>query len=387
MRNFSFMLYLSGLSMLGFLATDMYLPAFSLMEQELGISSNSMGASLSIYLAGFSLAQLIWGPLSDRYGYKTILLMGLTIFALGCLCMLWVENIEELWVLRFIQAVGVCAASISWQSIVVDRYQGMLAKKVLATIMPLVALSPALAPLMGAWLISFMNWRAIFTVQLIISIALMIPTILLKVRTRLDVISAPKSIGFYQLLKSPIFRGNVLIYSACSAGFFAWLTGSPFILAEMGYSPTVIGLSYIPQTFAFIIGGFSCRIALTRTTGSSLLPWLLCIYAISVVGLYLVATMTIPTLTTLLIPFCIMSLVDGAIYPVAVGNTITSFSNSIGKTVSLQNTLQLGLCFIASILVSANVEKPLKSTVTVMLATVFLATFGYLMQRGKFTIK
>lgn len=155
----------------------------------------------------------------------------------------------------------------------------------------------------------------------------------------------------------------------------------------MGYSPTVIGLSYIPQTFSFIIGGFCCRAALNRTTGSSLLPWLLCVYALSVVVFYLVATMTTPTLTKLLIPFCIMSPVDGAIYPVAVGNTITSFSDSIGKTVSLQNTLQLGLCFIASTLVSANVEQPLVATITVMLSTVVLAIFGYMMQRGKFILK
>ena len=114
---------------------------------------------------------------------------------------------------------------------------------------------------------------------------------------------------------------------------------------------------------------------------------IVCVYALSVVVFYLVETMTTPTLTKLLIPFCIMSPVDGAIYPVAVGNTITSFSDSIGKTVSLQNTLQLGLCFIASTLVSANVEQPLAATITVMLSTVVLAIFGYMMQRGKFILK
>ena len=90
------------------------------------------------------------GPLSDRLGRKPVLLIGLTLFALGCPGMLWVENAVQLWILRFIQAVGVCAAAAIWQALVVDRYREGRANRVFATIMPLVALSPALAPLLGA---------------------------------------------------------------------------------------------------------------------------------------------------------------------------------------------------------------------------------------------
>ncbi|MDU3934124.1 MAG: MFS transporter, partial [Serratia liquefaciens] len=86
MRNsFGFMFYLAGLSMLGYLATDMYLPAFGMMQQDLQISAGAISASLSIFLAGFAFAQLLWGPLSDRLGRKPVLLIGLALFALGCL--------------------------------------------------------------------------------------------------------------------------------------------------------------------------------------------------------------------------------------------------------------------------------------------------------------
>ncbi|WP_152526628.1 MFS transporter, partial [Serratia fonticola] len=107
MRNFGFMFYLAGLSMLGYLATDMYLPAFGAMQQDLQISAGAISASLSIFLAGFAFAQLLWGPLSDRIGRKPVLLIGLALFAVGCLGMLWVENVAQLWSLRFIQAIGV----------------------------------------------------------------------------------------------------------------------------------------------------------------------------------------------------------------------------------------------------------------------------------------
>lgn len=384
MRNFGFMFYLAGLSMLGYLATDMYLPAFGAMQQDLQISAGAISASLSIFLAGFAFAQLLWGPLSDRIGRKPVLLIGLGLFAVGCLGMLWVENVIELWSLRFIQAIGVCSAAVTWQAIVVDRYRDGKANRVFASIMPLVALSPALAPLVGAWLLNHMGWRAIFAVLLGITALLLIPTLLLKDRSRL-VPSADKKPGlsFAQILKSPVFSGNVMVFAACSAGFFAWLTGSPFILGNMGYSPNDIGLSYVPQTLAFLLGGYSCRSALNRISGKTLLPWLLLAYGISMVALYLIATLSEPTLTTLLIPFCFMALVNGASYPILVANALMPFPNNSGKAAALQNTLQLGLCFIASLLVSAFIDQALVATATVMVATVLLAAIGYLIQRGK----
>ena len=384
MRNFGFMFYLAGLSMLGYLATDMYLPAFGAMQQDLQISAGAISASLSIFLAGFAFAQLVWGPLSDRLGRRPVLLIGLALFALGCLGMLWVQNAVQLWSLRFIQAIGVCSAAVTWQAIVVDRYRDGKVNRIFATIMPLVALSPALAPLVGAWLLNHMGWRAIFTVLLGISALLFVPTLLLQESARV-VPSADKkpNISFLQILKSPVFSGNVMIFAACSASFFAWLTGSPFILGEMGYSPNDIGLSYVPQTLAFLLGGYGCRAALNRLSGKALLPWLLLAYGISMVALYLVATLSQPTLTSLLIPFCFMALVNGASYPILVANALLPFPHNSGKAAALQNTLQLGLCFIASMVVSAFIAQPLQSTVTVMVATVVLAALGYMIQRGK----
>ncbi|KEY57999.1 purine nucleoside transporter PunC [Serratia sp. DD3] len=381
MRNFGFMFYLAGLSMLGYLATDMYLPAFGAMQQELQISPGAISASLSIFLAGFAFAQLLWGPLSDRLGRKPVLLVGLVLFAFGCLGMLWVENAVQLWSLRFLQAIGVCSAAVTWQAIVVDRYRDGKVNRVFAAIMPLVALSPALAPLCGAWLLNHMGWRAIFIVLLAITLLLLIPTLLLNDHSRL-VPSTDKQPGssFYQILKSPRFSGNVMIFAACSASFFAWLTGSPFILGDMGYSPNDIGLSYVPQTLAFLLGGYSCRSALSRISGNLLLPWLLLAYGFSILALYLLATLTEPTLTTLLIPFCFMALVNGASYPILVSNALMPFPESSGKAAALQNTIQLGLCFVSSLLVSAFISQPLVATVTIMLTTVFLVALGYVIQ-------
>ncbi len=385
MKNSSqFMFYLAGLSMLGYLAIDMYLPAFGAMQQELGTSANAISASLSIFLAGFAFAQLLWGPLSDRFGRKPIIITGLSLFSIGCLGMIWITDSTQLLALRFIQAIGVCSAAVSWQALVIDRYDSHRTKRVFATIMPLVALSPALAPLMGAWLLQHGGWRIIFLVLLTITLMLLFFTLFLQEnRKNRETQVQTNNVSFLTLLKSPLFNGNVLIFASCSAGFFAWLTGSPSILGEMGYTPDDIGLSYIPQTLAFIVGGYGCRSILAKIKSETIFPYLLIGYAVSMIALYLIAKFSEPTLFTILIPFCFMAAMNGASYPIAVANALSAYPQDSGKATALQNTLQLGLCFIASLVVSAFISNPLISTATVMVSTVIPMTLGYFIQRKK----
>ncbi|HCT3751563.1 TPA: purine nucleoside transporter PunC [Klebsiella aerogenes] len=377
-----FLVWLGGLSVLGFLATDMYLPAFAAIQQDLNTSAASVSASLSLFLAGFAIGQLFWGPLSDRYGRKPILLAGLAIFALGCLGMLWVRDATLMLVLRFVQAIGVCAAAVTWQAMVTDYYPAQRTNRIFATIMPLVGLSPALAPLLGSWLLVHLEWQAIFATLFAITILLMLPAFRLKAVVK-PAGETQQKLTFMSLLRSREYSGNVLIYAACSASFFAWLTGSPFILHEMGYGPTVIGLSYVPQTIAFLIGGYGCRAALQKWQGHQMLPWLLVIFSLSVAATWLAGIQDHPSLVALMVPFCIMAIVNGGIYPIVVAQALKPFPQATGRAAALQNTLQLGLCFLASLLVSSLIATPLLTTTSVMLISIVLAGIGFWMQQRR----
>lgn len=375
-----FLVWLAGLSVLGFLATDMYLPAFAVIQHDLQTPAAAVSASLSLFLAGFAVAQLAWGPLSDSYGRRPVLLSGLALFAIGCLGMLWVRDATWLLVLRFVQAIGVCAAAVTWQALVTDHYPAHRTNRIFATIMPLVGLSPALAPLLGSWILAHFSWQMIFMTLFVITLVLMLPALRLKPAVK-KTVAGGVPLTFATLLRSRDYRGNVLIYAACSASFFAWLTGSPFILSEMGYGPAAIGLSYVPQTIAFLIGGYGCRAALQKWQGKQLLPWLLMFYGLSVAGTWLAGLLAGQSLTALLVPFCVMAMANGAIYPIVVAQALRPFPQATGRAAALQNTLQLGLCFLASLLVSALIGTPLLTTTSVMLVTVLLAVAGYRMQR------
>jgi Bcr/CflA subfamily drug resistance transporter len=394
-------IWLAGLSMLGFLATDMYLPAFDIIRQDLNTSELLIGWSLAIFLFGMACGQLVYGPLAKQFGKKTVLCSSLIIFSIGSIICAFSSSIEILLFGRFIQAVGACGSTIIWQSFVIEKYDSKTSQRVFATVMPLVALSPALAPLLGTVLESHFGWQSIFYTLVAIGATLII-------RSSFINFSTPKDLAFQQaelpladtkplnalqsyktILKSKKFTGNMLIYAACSAAFFAWLTGSPFVMTAMGYSGADIGLSYVPQTIAFIIGGYTCRVLLNKYEGAQILPWLVKLFIISVLLMFITAmshtaTSIVPELGLM----CFMAMANGAIYPIVANNALSDFREHCASAAGLMNFLQMMFCVVASALVSTFIsDYGLIAMTTVMFIQALVVVFSYPLIGQKVTLE
>lgn len=370
------------LSMLGFLATDMYLPAFTAMQADLNTSSSLIGMTLGLFLLGMAIGQLIYGPLSDRLGRKKVLLGAMLLFSLATLGCAMAPNVETLLAFRFLQALGACSATVLWQAIVIDRYEGKLAEKVFATIMPLVALSPALAPLVGAAIQSHFGWRAIFLSLIALGAVLALMTAMqpesAQGEKKQGKVLSELAINYTSLLKSKKFMGNMLIFAACSAAFFAYLTGSPFIMSAMGYSSEDIGLSYVPQTIAFLIGGYGCRALLNRMEGKKLLPWLLKLFIGSALVILLITIQHTPdTIWPILLPFCFIAVANGAIYPIVISKALEDFKHCSATAAGLMNFLQTLGCFAASSLVAAFADKGLSIVAFSIAGTCVFVLIGF----------
>ncbi|MGR5147217.1 purine nucleoside transporter PunC [Photobacterium alginatilyticum] len=370
------------LSMLGFLATDMYLPAFETMRSDFNTSQSLIGLSLSIFLLGMALGQLIYGPLSDRVGRIKVLMGGMILFSIASVLCAFAPNVEFLLIARFAQALGACSATVIWQAVVVDRYEGKVSERVFATIMPLVALSPALAPLAGALLEHQFGWRSIFVALVGFGAVLSVMTLKepesANLEKKQDKISVQLRRDYQQILSSKKFIGNMMIFAACSAAFFAYLTGSPFVMSEMGYSGSDIGLSYAPQTVAFIIGGYGCRTLLNKFDSQQLLPWILKLFITSVTVMFLISVNTEPTtIWPILVPFCLLAVANGAIYPIIISKALEDFKNCSATAAGLLNFLQTMVCFAASGIVSALSAYGLLTVTSTMFATAFIALTGY----------
>ncbi|MBY5992885.1 purine nucleoside transporter PunC [Ferrimonas balearica] len=346
------LLYLAGLSMMAFVATDMYLPAFKVMEGYYGTGPESIALSLSVFLAGLAGGQLLWGLASDRFGRRTTLMAGLVLYTLASLGLTFSDSVWQLLSLRFVQAIGVCAPAVIWQALVIDRYPGARGQQVFATIMPLVALSPALAPQLGVGLTLLLGWQSIFLALTAIGLVwLWLTWRLPKDQPAASQRSVRGDIA--GLLRSRVYLGNVVIFGAASAAFFAYLTGMPEIMASLGYDARQIGLSFVPQTIAFMLGGYLGKRLVARHGDAPVLKGLLVMFSVAAGAITLVSQLTLTSIWPVLLPFCFLAVTNGALYPIVVNRALSSAPHCAATAAGLQNSLQIAISFGASAVVAA----------------------------------
>lgn len=352
-KFFVFLFYLAMLSMLGFIATDMYLPAFKAIEGSFSSSPSQVAMSLTCFLAGLALGQLLYGPLVNKIGKRYALIVGLIIFALASLFIANSDSILMLNTARFFQAIGACSAGVIWQAIVVEQYDADKAQGIFSNIMPLVALSPALAPILGAYILNGFGWRAIFITLCVIAFLLILMTLYFVPSKAQQQHSEQSSVSYFQILKNTRYLGNVIIFGACSGAFFAYLTVWPIVMEQHGYQATEIGLSFIPQTIMFIVGGYASKLLIKRLGADITLNVLLTIFTLCVTSIVL-ATLVFKadTIFPLLISFSILAAANGAIYPIVVNGALQQFSQNAAKAAGLQNFLQISIAFGASSVVA-----------------------------------
>ncbi|WED29726.1 Bcr/CflA family multidrug efflux MFS transporter [Vibrio sp. DW001] len=339
--------YLSALSMLGFIATDMYLPAFDSMQTFFATGPQQVALSLTVFLTGMGIGQLGWGVLSEKYGYRKSLVAGLFIFSAASFGLLYSTQVWHLLTLRFIQAIGVCAPAVIWQAMVISRYPEKVSQQLFATIMPLVALSPALAPQLGVLLLGIFDWQSIFLSLTAFGLILMAVTlrqpqseILIKKTSTLEDIKL--------LVKSKEYMGNITIFAFASAAFFAYLTGMPVIMSQMGYTPHDIGMSFLPQTAAFIIGGYLGKKWTQKLGTERVLKSLLIFFSVSVVLLFVSSQWTLTSIWPILIPFCLIAMVNGALYPIVVNKALVNAKHSPATAAGFQNSFQIAVSSVSS---------------------------------------
>jgi Bcr/CflA subfamily drug resistance transporter len=339
--------YLALLSMLGFMATDMYLPAFQNLQADFATGPEPIALSLSLFLGGLAVGQLAWGILSDKYGLRNSLALGLVIFAIASLGITLSTSISQLLAFRFVQAIGVCAPTVIWQAMVIQRYSTNERQQIFATIMPLVALSPALAPQLGVVLNMTFGWESIFVVLAIIGALLFYTTIQQPKDVPATKSGSMKS-DLTALLKNRTFIGNVMIFASASAAFFAYLTGMPEIMTQLGYSAKDIGMSFVPQTIAFMVGGYAGKKAVEKFGDGKILTLILSLFTLSVTTVFIATQAELSSIWPILLPFCLVAAANGALYPIVVNRALSSAAQSPATAAGLQNSIQICISTLAS---------------------------------------
>jgi MFS transporter, DHA1 family, multidrug resistance protein len=230
-------------TLLGFasISTDLYLPALPSMAVALHSDPGTMALTISGYLVGFSLGQLLWGPIGDRYGRRLPVAIGLALFVIGSAACALSTSAWQIIGWRVVQAVGACAGVVLARAMVRDMYRGDRAAQMLSTLMAVMAIAPLLGPALGGQILRLASWRAIFWTLLAVGLATLValvalPETLPPERRNRDSLWRALS-GYWLLLRRPGVIGFAGAGGFFYGGIYAYIAGTPFAYISYYHLP------------------------------------------------------------------------------------------------------------------------------------------------------
>ncbi len=249
---------LAAVTALGFCALHMVVPALPLLATAFDESPAQVQLVLTLYLAGIAGGQLVYGPLSDRFGRRPVLIAGLVLFLAGTLLCGLAWSLAALIFGRVLQACGACAGIVLGRAIIRDVYEREAAARGLAIVMMAMSLAPGISPAIGAYLAEWVDWRAIFAVLGILGAIVLALTVARLGETnlhpaRLHLVGMAASC--IALLRSPQFLGFALCSACTSASWFTFIASAPHVLSEaLGEPPSTYGLMILMPMATYILG-------------------------------------------------------------------------------------------------------------------------------------
>jgi DHA1 family bicyclomycin/chloramphenicol resistance-like MFS transporter len=265
------------LSMVGPFSIDAYLPSFPDIEATFGISRAMLSQSLSVYLAAFAASTLLWGPLSDRFGRRLVVMGSLSLYALSSIGCALADNAMAFIVWRTLQGFMASGSMIAGRAMIRDAHDAEGAHRAMSQVTLVFALAPAIAPVLGAWLHDHYGWRSVFGFlslfgMLLIGLTAVIRETLPEAQ-RQSVRPLVVARVYAQTLRHRRFPLMILSLGFTFAGIFLYIAGAPTVIYDfLGLGTDDFSVQFIPMVAGLMLGAFasgrlSHRVAPTRIAG------------------------------------------------------------------------------------------------------------------------
>ena len=380
---------LGALIALPALGTDFFVPALPALAESLSVDAGAAQLTLTTYFVGLAAGQLMWGPLSDRYGRKPVLFAGLAIMLGSSLAALLAESLASLSAARLAQGLGMSSGAVIGRSVVRDLYVHEQAARMLAAMMIVFSIVPITAPLAGALLAGSVGWRSIFAAMAAVGAVLLACVAFGLAETapaeRRSAHPAAIARTFAHILGEPRFVAPFLLLLCCHVGILAWVSNSALTLIRgMGVSPPAYGLMFAFVATGQIVGA-AAGARLVLRLGSARVMRLGTLLLLAAGGAAAaLAWAGVAHWTAVVAPFALFLFGSALLIPAATAAALTPFPAAAGSASSLMGAIGFAAGALVSTLLGAlfdGTARPMASTAA--LAGIAAFSFHRLFFHGK----
>ena len=333
-------------------ALHMLVPALPLLATVFDAAPGAVQLVLTLFLAGIAAGQLVYGPVSDRFGRRPVLIAGLALFLAGTVLCGLAWSLPALIIGRTLEALGGCAGMVLGRAIVGDVYDRERASSALATIMMAMSLAPSLSPLIGAYLAEWVGWRADF-----ILLGTAGATVLALTAAKLEETHAPAPVNivgmigsFVLLLRSPAFLGVAFGTAFTSASWFTFLAAAPYLLSGVLHEPpSTYGLMILLPMAGYVLGNAAVVRLSVLLGGTRLFVLGL---ALSLASGVMLAVWSLRGMTpwALFVPMAISSIGNGMSQPPGVAAGLSVYPRIAGAASGLMGFMQMTVAALGTLL-------------------------------------
>jgi len=347
--TFALTLLLAALTALGPLSIDMYLPSLPDIGAALAAPTARVQLTISSYLIGFAAGQIIYGPLSDRYGRRPVLFAALAVYVAGAGICAGTQSIDPLIVARLLQGIGGSGSIVLARAIVRDLYSGVRAARELSLMGSISAFAPIVAPMIGGVLQTEFGWRASFILMGVAAVIafgmasqLLPETLRQRSAERFSLPWLGK--GYLSLLRHRSFLAYLAILTISYAGLFAWISGAAVVLEGLyGMSAVTFGFTFALGAAGYMAGSASAARLVQRLT----------LLAAGSLGLAGIVAARITDGLWLIVAMAVYLAGLGLAMPQAMAGALTPFPDRAGMAASLLGLVQQTLAAAVAAAVGA----------------------------------
>jgi DHA1 family bicyclomycin/chloramphenicol resistance-like MFS transporter len=350
----TFVLILSALMAFTSLSTDIYLPAMPLMAKDL---QGDAELTITGFLIGFCIAQLIWGPVSDHFGRRLPLFIGMVLFVIGSAGCALSTDIGQIVFWRVFQALGACTGPMLARAMIRDLFSRTRAAQMLSTLMIIMAIAPIAGPLLGGQMIKVTSWHsifwllAVFGTLMLISLFWLPETLPEEKRVKASLRSAFRN--YYTLLSNTQYMRFTLCLTFYYVAAYAFITGSPFVyITYFGVEPQHYGWLFAVNIVGLMAVSMVNRRLVHRYPLETLLRFAVCIAMLAALMLALATGAGIGGIGLIAAAVFVFFAMNGVIAATSTAAALDAVPNVAGSASALMGSLQYGSGIISSLLLA-----------------------------------